>query len=255
MKLVEQSISCHKQMPRITRVIMTEETNQKEQVICNECKHRTWHKVITSHVLTCSTYDGLGGDDYEGEVDSKWDLLQCMGCGAPSARVTIEIEGFEAPYMEYYPPRNIYHQTKKHYVHLPDKLAHLYYEVVNAYNQKNLLLCSAGLRALLEGICVDKGITEGPNERGEITKSLEGRINGLASIVPVGIVKNLHGLRFLGNRVLHDLEMPNESGVRLAINVIEDIMSVIYELDYKAQLLMKATQTKKRTITPPNTSE
>jgi uncharacterized protein DUF4145 len=231
---------------------MTEENNQKEQVLCNECKHRTWHKVIASHVLTCSTYDGLGGDDYEGEVDSKWDLLQCMGCGAPCVRLTIEIEGFEDPYMEFYPTRTIDHHAKKHYVHLPDKLTRLYYEVINTYNQKNLLLCSAGLRALLEGICVDKEITEGPNEKGKVTKSLEGRINGLTSIVPVGIVKNLHGLRFLGNRGLHDLDVPNESGVRLAITVIEDIMNVIYELDYNAQLLMKSTQSKKGTTIPPN---
>lgn len=228
---------------------MTEETNPKEQIICNQCKHRTWHKVVTSHVLTCSTYDGLGGDDYETEVDSKWDLLQCMGCGAPSVRLTLEIEGLD-PYIEFYPARTVDHHTKKRYVHLPDKLTHLYYEVINTYNQKNLLLCSAGLRALLEGICVDKGITEGPNEKGKVTKSLEGRINGLSSIVPVGIVKNLHGLRFLGNRVLHDLDVPNESGVRLAITVIEDIMNVIYELDYNAQLLMKSTQNKKKDNNP-----
>lgn len=224
---------------------MTEEINQKEQAICNECNHLTWHKVITSHVLTCSTYDGLGGDDYEGEVDSKWDLLQCMGCGSISVRMTIENESFEKPYVTFYPERTIEHHTAKYYVRLPAKLAHLYYEVSDTFNKKNLILCSAGLRALLEGICVDKGIFEGPNEKGKTTKSLEGKINGLTSIVPPSIVKNLHGLRFLGNQALHELDAPNKSDIQLAINVIEDIMNIIYELDYKAQLLMIKTQKKK----------
>jgi hypothetical protein len=225
---------------------MGQEVISKEQVICNSCNHRTWHNIAFSQTFTTSAYDRFGGDDYLGDIDAQWDLLQCMGCGSISVRMIIENENDEHPYVEFYPERTISHHIRKYYVHLPDNLSHLYSEVVATYNKGNLILCSAGLRALLEGICVNKGIYVGPNERGKNTRSLEGKINGLASIVPPGIVKNLHGLRFLGNQALHELDVPNKNDVKLAISVIEDIMNIIYDLDYRAQLLMKKTAKKNK---------
>jgi len=220
------------------------ETNLKEQVVCNSCNHRTWHKVVFSQSFAISAYDSYGGDDYLGEVDTRWDLLQCLGCGSVSVRMSLEPEKTDNPLVEFYPERTISHHFGKHYVHLPENLKHLYSEIVAAYNRGNLILCSAGLRALLEGICVDKGIYEGPDEKGKNTKSLEGKINGLSSIVPSGIVNNLHGLRFLGNQALHELEVPDKTDVKLAISVIEDIMNIIYDLDYRTQLLLKKTANK-----------
>ena len=220
---------------------MEQDMSSREQVVCNSCSHRTWHNIVFSQVFATSAYDEGWGDDYLGEVNNKWDLLQCQGCGMVSARMSIEIKGEKQPYVEFYPERTISHHVRKYYVHLPDKLSHLYSEVVSTYNKGNLILCSAGLRALLEGICINKGIYEGLDEKGKITKSLEGKINGLTSIVPPGIVKNLHGLRFLGNQALHELDVPNDESVDLAISVIEDIMNIIYDLDYRAQLLLKKT--------------
>lgn len=225
---------------------MEQENSSKEQIICNSCNHRTWHKIIFSQVFTTSAYDGYGGDDYLGEINSKWDLLQCLGCGMPSVRMMIGDENDKLSHVEFYPQRTISQHDWKYYVHLPDNLSHLYLEVVNTYNQGNLILCAAGIRALLEGICVNKGIYEGLNEKGKITKSLEGKINGLTSLVPPNIVKNLHGLRFLGNQALHELDMPDQNSVSLAITVIEDIMNVIYELDYRAQLLLNKTAKNKK---------
>jgi len=224
---------------------MTQEKELKEQVVCNSCNHTTWHKVISSQVLTTSAYDDIGGDDYLGEVESKWDFLQCLGCGTPSVRMKIENENYEEPYVEFYPERTISHHIRRYYVHLPENLSRLYSEVVKTYNQRNLILCAAGTRALLEGICVNKGIYEGPDAKGKTTKSLEGKINGLTSLVPSNIVKNLHGLRFLGNQALHELDVPDKNSIRLAITVIEDIMNIIYDLDYRAQLLFKKTEKNK----------
>jgi len=223
---------------------MEQGMSPKEQVVCNSCSHRTWHNIVFSQVFTTSAYDEGWGDDYLGEVNNKWDLLQCQGCGMVSARMSIEIEGDKHPRVEFYPERTISHHIGKYYIHLPNKLSHLYSEVVATYNQGNLILCSAGLRALLEGICIDKRIYEGLDEKGKTTKSLEGKINGLTSIVPPSIVKNLHGLRFLGNQALHELDVPDDDSVNLAISVIEDIMNIIYDLDYRAQLLLKKTAKK-----------
>ena len=106
---------------------------------------------------------------------------------------------------------------------------------MRCFNSHNYLLCTAGLRALLEGVCADKGITSGPNKEGKIVKNLEGKINGLIDLVPMGIVENLHSLRFLGNQALHELEKPEEPELKLALQVLEDILNIVYDLDYRAQ--------------------
>ena len=99
---------------------------------------------------------------------------------------------------------------------------------------------------MLEGICVNKGIERGMTASGQIKETLEGKINGLETIVPANIVKNLHGLRFLGNQALHELEVSPKSDLELALTVIEDILNVVYDLDYKAGVLHKNMQRRKK---------
>ena len=103
------------------------------------------------------------------------------------------------------------------------------------------MLCAGGLRALLEGICVDQGVRKGPTARGKTSSTLEGKINGLKGLenVPASIVNSLHGFRFLGNTALHELERPHVEDLAMAIEVMEDVMNIIYELDYKSARLYR----------------
>jgi hypothetical protein len=119
-------------------------------------------------------------------------------------------------------------------------LAYIYEESIRAFNANCPLLCAGGLRALLEGICKDK-MARGSN--------LEKKINGLAQWVPASVLANLHGFRFLGNRAMHDLEVPAYKDLALAVEVMEDVMNAIYELDYKSGRLFQQVQ--KSTILPP----
>jgi hypothetical protein len=82
-----------------------------------------------------------------------------------------------------------------------------------------------------------KNITKGKNRHGKIVRTLEGKINGLTSIIPKNIAANLHSMRFLGNQALHELEVPQEDDIHLAISVIEDILNIVYDLDYKSTML------------------
>ena len=43
----------------------------------------------------------------------------------------------------------------------------------------------------------------------------------------------------MGNVAAHELEAPNREDLKLAIEVIEDLLNFLYELDYKAQQLKK----------------
>lgn len=69
----------------------------------------------------------------------------------------------------------------------------------------------------------------------------------MKSLLPVNIVRNLHGFRFIGNRAVHELEAPDKSELGLAIDVIEDLLNFLYSLDYKASILGKLKAAQART--------
>jgi hypothetical protein len=102
----------------------------------------------------------------------------------------------------------------KYFIQLPSKLTTLYKEIITSHNEKLNLLCAAGLRALVEGVCADKNIAG---------RNLEEKIDGMEKLLPKSIVTNLHNSRFIGNRAVHELEPPSDFEVTLALNVIEDI--------------------------------
>jgi len=78
-------------------------------------------------------------------------------------------------------------------------------------------------RALLEGICAQKGV-EG--------RTLYNKIDGLKQHLPANIVDSLHHFRFIGNEAAHELQAPSEAELRLAIEMTEDLLNFLYELIY-----------------------
>ena len=48
----------------------------------------------------------------------------------------------------------------------------------------------------------------------------------------------------MGNKAMHELEPPSRDDLKLAIEVIEDLMNFLYELDYKASKLAAASSAK-----------
>jgi hypothetical protein len=78
-------------------------------------------------------------------------------------------------------------------------------------------------------------------------KNLEEKIDGLATILPANIVKNLHSLRFMGNIATHELEPPPPYDLRLAVEICEDLLNYLYELDYKTARLGELTESRLQT--------
>ena len=74
-------------------------------------------------------------------------------------------------------------------------------------------------------------------------KNLEVKIDNLSSILPANIVINLHSFRFIGNDAIHELTPPKAEALRLAIEIVEDLLNFLYELDYKASRLTRYRQT------------
>ena len=127
----------------------------------------------------------------------------------------------------FYPTRNIKSLKKKTYIKIPQKLRVIYNEIIDSYNNSCLLLCSIGLRTLLEAVCVDKGIVSG---------NLMNKIDNYTFITD-NIKKNLHGIRYLGNDVTHDFISPKKEDLELTIKILEDILNTVYDLDYKSTIM------------------
>lgn len=218
--------------------------DRKRRLFCNECKSETNHVLRGEHQRKDFEENEYGELVHWEETNSR--LWICSGCDTGTLEVAWTCQGNqdhqgEQLYIsEYHPRRNAQDLSLKRFRQLPEALGDLYLETIQAFNSGLYLLCAGGLRALLEGICQDKEI-KGQN--------LEKKIDGLDSMLPTNIVQHLHGFRFMGNEALHNLAAPEPDEVRIAIEVMEDLLNFIYELDYKASRLMQKKAVHTETIT------
>jgi hypothetical protein len=205
------------------------------RIYCNHCKSKTRHSFVGSRDYY------FGGDEEGPDEWGTYRLWACAGCDTCvmedycSADYMGDGDGNNVFSSIYHPKRAHLVRPTKFFMKVPPKLGKLYREVISSYNENLPLLCAAGLRSLVEGISADKRI---------LGDNLEKRIEGMKSLLPESVVKNLHGFRFIGNRAVHELEAPEKNELTLAIDVIEDILNFLYALDYKASLLgkLKASQ-------------
>jgi hypothetical protein len=163
----------------------------------------------------------------------------CRGCDTATLEEAYTNIGMYDPSREkhiceskLYPKRRERELAHKRFRQLNTKLSAIYREVIASYNNDSGTLCAIGLRALLEGICADKTIDG---------RDLFTKIDGLTAYLPANIVESLHSFRFMGNVAAHELQAPKPTELRLAIEVMEDLLNFLYELEYKAQRLPKAS--------------
>jgi hypothetical protein len=216
---------------------MAEEAPKKTRIYCNFCEQDTNHDLKGEH--TAKSYDDAS--EY-GEM-LVYRLWICMGCEHGVLQLEysdsemMDDEGNEYSTFHYFPERSENYAHMKHYSKLKPKLASLYSQAIICYNRNLPILCAAGLRALLEGICQDKRIKG---------KNLKLKIEGLKVLLPnKNIIRNLHHFRFMGNKAVHELAAPKPAELALAIGIIEDLLNFLYELDYKASRLQELRRNKK----------
>jgi len=207
----------------------------EKRIFCNRCNNETNHLLKTDHARRF--YEEENGQllYWEDDISRFW---VCKGCDKGTLEVCYSMSGMtdedgnQRYESSYYPKRKRDNVPTKWFLQLPPKLKQLYRETIGAYNNSLNILCATGLRALIEGICVDKDITG---------KNLEVKIDKLNTILPENIVKNLHSFRFMGNYAVHELTAPKREDLFLAIEVCEDLLNFLYELDYKTTQLNTST--------------
>ena len=223
------------------------ENKTKEKVldvVCTECNRET------QHIVRQSFYDYWKSDDHpqhfvDGGTD--YQIIECQGCRTISFRSEGWFSEENGISIQLFPKRSSHTRPKKDLYEVPRQLRRIYHEVIESFNNDLLISCSAGLRAIIEGICSEKNIKNGeveiPDGKGTkkiVRKSnLQGKIAGLAekNILTKSNADILHEHRFLGNEALHELSQPSVSELRLAIEIIEHLLENIYELPSKAKNL------------------
>lgn len=204
---------------------------QKHKAYCNHCKKE-------GHFIEMK-----GGDDYIQPANNDplkspprliWRLMQCMSCGMDIV--------FYMDYMGnqgYYPARSL--ESGQPFEHLPENLHKIYYEVHNSLQNFNSIVTAIAIRAIVEGVCDEKGIKTGPpkKEGGKRRGQLEGKIDGLLEkqVINKAQCDALHSFRFMGNKAVHKLEEPSLDELILAIQILESVLRSTFELPEKVKAL------------------
>lgn len=216
----------------------SEKVGDKKLVYCNRCKGDTRHECL---LIKSRKEDIVFNEEDEHPIiiTEQWSYIvwQCLGCDSLTLeeRYTDDSRLDSGEYwwdVTFHPSRVRNKIRPKYFNRLPENLNNIYKESIATFNANARVLCAAGIRSLIEGICVNKEI------RG---KNLEEKIDGLCTILPVSIVKNLHSLRFMGNIATHELAPPPTDDLRLAVEICEDLLNYLYELDYKTSRLGERT--------------
>lgn len=227
---------------------------EKLKILCPDCKRNTNHLVVREYNINAGTWtepQTLHDGDYEYPEDSRfieeiafYQIVQCMGCDHVSYRQfkqrldpesEVEILG-----EEFFPIREYrFKEIKDFGKNLPENIFRLYKEVILTFNGKMEVLCAAGIRAVIEGIC---------NERNISAPNLEKKIDGL---VEEGIFSkqnagSLHQLRFIGNEAVHQLDRPSEDELKNGIDIIENTLESIYEIIRKGEEIERHKSERKR---------
>lgn len=234
--------------------------SETRKIYCNTCQTETQHELklaysrhvrssqITSFefvekaiLATPLSFDGS-------EALYHYRLWICRGCETPTLQMACTAEGLVSKdgcevdwTYSFYPKRSKQSLPHKHFIDLPANLYNIYYEAVESYNAGLITLSAIGLRAVLEGVCVDKGITDKVAGR-----QLESKIDKLGelNIVPANIAQSLHAFRFMGNDAAHRLEIPDVDELKLAFEVMDDLLNYLYSLDTKSRSLLEWIRSK-----------
>lgn len=203
---------------------------------CNRCSGKTFHNLV--HVFV--------QDMPNGEAVS-WQIVRCAGCLLPSFYKEHSREnqdGWEVTESFEYPVRH--YRSPLDFINAPANLDEIYTETIDAFNRGSYIFCAGGLRALVEGICADQNVHDGP-KRDKTTgafvqkkdgsgvvrdKNLECRIEGLVEhkVLYEKDARMLHQHRYLGNEALHEIKVPARSTLEAAIEMIEYIMQRLYTI-------------------------
>ncbi|WP_435635243.1 DUF4145 domain-containing protein [Pseudomonas solani] len=195
---------------------------------CSSCDRDTKHEILFEATES----------EYEYRSDLDFQVVECCGCGSKSFRKVyswiedaykIEDNEWEVPQdITIYPPILKGHKKVHAIQKAPQIVRNIYEQSLDAIRSGSNILAGIGLRATVEAIC---------NERGITGKNLEVRIDKLSKggLVSQKDADRLHAIRFLGNDAAHEIQPADINSLLVALRIIESLIINLYILDNDAE--------------------
>lgn len=198
---------------------------------CPYCGRNTNHTSLHKKTINSSPNNDMHWTkDYE--------IIQCNGCDNIQFSSTYSDEYMtgwddyrEEEYSyedkEYFPKNLLNHNSLNNVYEIPEKIRIVYFETIETLKNKCYLLAGVGMRAVIEAICLDQNIPG---------RNLEIKINKLVQnkLITDKDASRLHSIRFLGNDSVHEMEVPKEQKLRIALDIIENLLKNLYLIDVDA---------------------
>ncbi|MCF7839762.1 MAG: DUF4145 domain-containing protein [Candidatus Marinimicrobia bacterium] len=207
------------------------------KLFCNTCKTET------NHTLTAIS-DRVQHDFDNSDIAHRspiWtEIYQyrfwvCNGCDsalleeATSDDACIDQDGEQLFASKYFPRPLTTELPEIRYSSLTDPLRKIYKEVIGCFNNNFLIACAISMRALIEGVCLQHYITDA--DAWNLSDKLKKL--GQEKNLREDVVNVLLDLKFMGDDGAHRLVIPDKQELLLAIRIVEELLNVLYEIDFK----------------------
>lgn len=200
---------------------------------CPKCCQNTNHTSLFKEHTSSDR-----NDDFQWRED--FHIIKCNGCDNIQYRTTnsdesmVEYDHEEDRQYQYeekiYYPKNLKdHQILTNIYNIPNKIRVVYIETIEAMKNNCYLLTAVGLRAIIEAICIEQNITG---------RNLELKINNLSKnkLITEKDSNRLHSIRFLGNDSVHEMDVPKENKLNVALKIVENLINNLYLIDIDADM-------------------
>jgi len=200
------------------------------EVACQQCDRNTRHLVICG-IWRGWEYDGMSGSE-------NYEIIQCQGCVKISFRETEACSEDEDEYGGYkeneslYPKRIPGRKLIEDNNSLPTALRQSYIQTHTALCSSLNVLAGAGIRILIETVCLDQGAK---------SRNLYDKINDLVllDVLTKSNAKILHETGIMGNLAAHGVEKPSDNNLSIAMDIVEVLLMNVYIIPEKATKLTK----------------
>lgn len=189
-----------------------------ESVRCYRCGKERSHEILSEH----RDQDVIDQNQEGSWFDHK--ILKCVGCDTIKFRrlrflkkqddgsISGEDDLFPDDYEKRHPGLDLESNPST-----PSIILRMYQETLACLNAGANTLAGAGLRAIVEAVCIQAGAKG---------KNLMTKIDAL---VPLGILttdqaESLHEARYLGNAALHEIQEPSKEDLRDVTDIVESML-------------------------------
>ena len=203
------------------------------KVPCTECGGSpTNHKILFREKRPWQ-------DEESGENGAiEYQVCECQGCNTIRFRVdswdtfNLGPDNEALSQIRVYPERMEGQRAARPTFDYPDSVSGIYVETIKAFNAGALILSGAGLRAIVEAICIEQAV---------VGNNLKAKIDGLVTkeLLAKPQAELLHEERFIGNAALHEMQPPSLQDIEDGLQIIEGLLNTIYTLLRHAERLRK----------------